>query len=176
MTEINVREMKANLKVICTAVAIWICAAVVALGADKPAAGANSKPAPAAAGAAAAPAVNSVEQLRAAMAAIPKSTFAIPATVKEGRNPFFPPSKPVAPAEPQKEQPLDVSTFVLNGITGPPLRSAMINGHTFLLGEEAELRLQSGEKVLVKCEEIRDESAVIVVGGVRRELRLRFGI
>lgn len=52
----------------------------------------------------------------------------------------------------------------------------MINGRTFEPGEEGEVRLSNGAKVLIKCEEIRTDSTVIVLNGVRRELRLRFGL
>ncbi len=107
---------------------------------------------------------------------MPKSVFVVPTTQKEGRNPFFPEAKVTGQVPKDKQQALDNSSFVLNGITGPPLRSAMINGRTFLAGEEGEVRLQNGAKVMIKCAQIRDESAVIVVGGVQRELRLRFGI
>jgi hypothetical protein len=109
-------------------------------------------------------------------AVIPKSVFAVPTTAREGRNPFFPQAKVVAQVPKEREPSLDTSVFILNGITGPPLRSAMINGRTFLAGEEGEVRLQNGAKVLIKCAEIRDEGATIIVGGVQRELRLRFGI
>jgi hypothetical protein len=52
----------------------------------------------------------------------------------------------------------------------------MINGRTFEAGEEGEVRLPSGGKAMIKCEEIRSDSAVILFNGVRRELRLRFGL
>ena len=65
------------------------------------------------------------------------------------------------------------AVLVLNGITGPPKRLAMINGKTFGVGEEGEVRLPSGSKILVKCVEVGDKSAVIEVGGKRRELKMR---
>ncbi len=113
--------------------------------------------------------------------ALPRSSFTIPASPSTGRNPFYPKSVPTtqAPAFAARTNALpmvDTSAFVLNGITGPPMRSAMINGRTFLQGEEAEVRLTSGAKVLIRCSEIGDERAVIEVSGVRRELRLRLGI
>ena len=60
--------------------------------------------------------------------------------------------------------------------TSPPKRTAMINGRTFEVGEEQEIKLANGTRALVRCAEINGESAVIIVGGQRRELRLRFGI
>jgi hypothetical protein len=102
---------------------------------------------------------------------IPQSVFVIPANPKEGRNPFFPQSTPVAPVVRPKD--VDMSGIILNGITSPPKRSAMINGRTFEVGEPGEIKLPNGAKVLIKCEEIKIDSAVIILDGQRRELRMR---
>lgn len=106
-------------------------------------------------------------------ASVPKSKFSI-----QGNNPFNPQVKQVAAAPTSKpaDPKIETEVFILNGITGPPTRSAMINGQTFLVGEQSELRLSNGSKVLVRCAEINDASAVIEVGGARRELRFRTGI
>jgi len=111
------------------------------------------------------------------LVAIPPSVFTIPATPRDGRNPFFPQSVVAAPVITFKpNSPLDFSSFVLNGITSPPKRTAMINGRTFEAGEEGEVKLASGGKVMIKCQEIKTDSAVILVNGQPRELRLRFGL
>ncbi len=144
-----------------------VCYVCTAGPAEKPSA---DKPAKSEAKAAPTAAANAYE------VAVTKSVFTVPTSVKEGRNPFFPGAKVSVEVPKDKEQSLEASAFVLNGITGPPLRSAMINGRTFLKGEEGEVRLQNGAKIMIKCSDIRDESAVIVVGGIQRELRLRFGI
>ena len=108
---------------------------------------------------------------------IPQSVFAIPTSPHEGRNPFFPQSVVAAPVIPPRgNAALDFSSIVLNGITSPPKRTAMINGRTFEAGEEGEVKLAGGGKAMIKCEEIRADSAVIIINGQRRELRLRFGL
>jgi hypothetical protein len=108
---------------------------------------------------------------------IPQSVFTMPTNPGEGRNPFFPHSVFAAPkVTPKATTPSDFSSIVLNGITSPPKRTAMINGRTFEAGEEGEVKLAGGGKALIKCEEIRADSAIIVVNGQRRELRLRFGL
>src|SRR5437588_4452350 len=63
---------------------------------------------------------------------LPQSVFNTPSQPSEGRNPFFPQStvRVVVPTV-TKEHPLDTTLFVLNGITSPPKRMAMINGRTF---------------------------------------------
>jgi hypothetical protein len=106
---------------------------------------------------------------------IPLSVFVIPSNPKEGRNPFFPQAVVAAPIIKPTEV-VGSDAFVLNGITSPPKRTAMINGSTFEVGEEHEIKLPGGSRIMVKCVEIRADSAIILSGGVRRELRLRFGL
>ncbi len=110
--------------------------------------------------------------------AIPTSLFQVPTSPKDGRNPFFPLSTMGMPQNTTttttKPSPgIEPSVFVLNGITSPPKPTAMINSRTFEGGEEAELKLADGKKVLVKCLEIRNDSAVILVNGQTYVLRLR---
>ena len=108
---------------------------------------------------------------------LPQSVFNIPSQPSEGRNPFFPQSTVrVVPPIVNPQHPVDTTLFILNGITSPPKRMAMINGRTFEPGEEGEVRLSGGGKMLIKCEEIKAESAVISVAGQRRELHLRSGL
>ncbi len=107
---------------------------------------------------------------------IPKSVFIYPRTPKDGRNPFFPDSNTGMEQPKAKEAAVDPMSLVLNGITSPPRRTAMINGRTFEPGESGEIRLPGGKKLLITCYEIREGSAVITIGNERRELRLRSGI
>ncbi len=107
--------------------------------------------------------------------AIPQSVFVVPQSPRDGRNPFFPNSRYGLQA-PKPKEVSNTVVFVLNGITSPPRRTAMINGRTFEPGESGEIRLPSGGKVMISCAEIRDHSAVIIVSGERRELWLRAGI
>jgi hypothetical protein len=136
----------------------------------RPAAAAPAGPAPAAPAAASKPAVASAQP------EIPQSVFVAPASPKEGRNPFFPQSAQVVQPSKPIEDSLPSSAFVLQGITSPPKRTAVINGYTFQIGESHEVKIASGGKVLVKCEDIGDASAAIVVNGQRHQLRMRFAI
>ncbi len=105
----------------------------------------------------------------------PQSVFVIPATPKEGRNPFFPHSKPDLTSVSPKPDPVEAVTFLLNGITSPPKRMAMINGRTFEAGESGEVKFRGGTKIPIQCLEIRDDAVIIKVGTERRELRMRGG-
>lgn len=104
---------------------------------------------------------------------IPKSVFVIPNSPREGRNPFFPGAHTDLPPTPRPAAPVDSSSFVLNGITSPPKRTAMINGRTFEVGESGEVRVPSGAKELIKCVEIGADSAVIEWKGQQVLLRFR---
>jgi len=101
---------------------------------------------------------------------IPQSVFAV-----QGRNPFFPKSRTPTPVPiPTPVNPL--SDIVLNGLTSPPIPTAMINGRTFAVGETGEVKLPNGGKLLIKCVEIKSNSAVIEINGRRYELHMRFGL
>ena len=93
-----------------------------------------------------------------------QSVFEIPASPKDGRNPFFPRSKTEAPVVAQKAAVVESVSFVLNGITSPPKRTAMINGRTFEVGEAGEVKFANGMRVSIRCVEIRDDAATIEAG------------
>ena len=110
----------------------------------------------------------------------PKSVFIIPATSEEGKDPFFPrstrlhPSTPVVTPTTTNIAPAVVQ-LDLKGISGAvDRRFAIINNHTFAVGEEEELTVNSG-RVRVVCKEIKDNSVVVLVNGQERILRLRPG-
>jgi hypothetical protein len=106
---------------------------------------------------------------------IPKSVFIIPATAREGRNPFFPHSTLGREVPKRNSTAVNLSSLVLNGITSPPHKLVMINGRTFEEGEKGEVRLPSGATIEVTCIEIKSASAIIKVGPQLRELRLQHG-
>lgn len=120
---------------------------------------------------------NAVTNAPAPEAEIPLSVFVIPVTPHEGRNPFFPNSSLGAPLPKVVVTTADYSSaLVINGIT--PLgrrRTVMINGKTFEQGEQAEVPIPGG-KLLIKCEEIKEDSAIVSYNGQKRELHLRSGL
>jgi len=115
----------------------------------------------------------------AATNAIPRSTFTIPASKAEGTDPFFPNSTrlwgspEVAPSTVKAAKSTGSDCLTLKGLSGAandPL--AMINSRTMGRGETAEILTDCG-RLLVHCVDITTNSAIIEVGGERRELRLR---
>jgi hypothetical protein len=115
-----------------------------------------------------------------AIAAIPQSTFNVPRTPQEGRDPFFPSSTRLfAPvvnkAIPQSPAATPPGELFLMGISGSKdHRLAIINNYTFAAGESAEVHTTTG-RVRVHCLEIKSDSVIIQIGDERRELHLRNG-
>jgi len=109
---------------------------------------------------------------------VPQSVFVIPHAPPEGKDPFFPHSIRVyGSLAARPSQPAAVAELRLNGFSGPPdHRLAIINYRTFETSEEAEVNTSAG-RVRIRCLEIKAESVVVqfVIGGERRELRMRQG-
>jgi hypothetical protein len=101
-----------------------------------------------------------------------RSVFVMPANAQEGRDPFFPESiRPYGDAMTSKHT-VEVNAFSVKGISierGRPM--AIINNHTFAVGDEGDVRTPTGE-VHVRCTDIRAGIVVIEVNGIKRELRI----
>lgn len=111
---------------------------------------------------------------------IPESTFVIPTRPQQGRDPFFPQSTRlfeaaliVAPTNQPNVPSTELQLKGLSGLRGH--RLAMINNHTFEVGEEGDVVTSSG-RVRVRCLAIRDDSVLIQVNGEPRILRFRSGL
>ena len=110
----------------------------------------------------------------------PKSTFVVPGSPRDGRDPFFPLSTRMHKVEVvQTRAPaavVAVADVKFNGVSGSSEhRLAILNNRTFAIGEEAEIMTNVGRQ-RVRCLEINEDSVIIEVGGCRRELHLRPGI
>jgi hypothetical protein len=109
---------------------------------------------------------------------IPQSVFIIPNTAGIARDPFFP--SRIIQAEAAKPATTNatvrvasLSCLVLKGLSGTPANPlAMVNGRTMGRDEVAEIVTDCG-RLLVHCVDITTNSAIVEVGGERRELRLR---
>lgn len=109
---------------------------------------------------------------------IPTSQFAIPASIAEGRNPFFPESTLTKFNQSATTNTTKVVSVALElkGISGAGAkRFALINNQTFAEGEDGDVTV-GRTKVHVLCIRIRDESVTVEVEGDRRELKLRPGL
>jgi hypothetical protein len=102
---------------------------------------------------------------------VSRSVFVIPTNPKDGRDPFFPNStRPYETLSAGRPHTGDVSSLVLKGISGPSNhRLAIINNHTFGVGDEANLVTPQGP-IHIRCIEVKASSVVIESGGQRHEL------
>ena len=113
-----------------------------------------------------------------ALLEIPQSVFIIPASPREGKDPFFPRSmRPYASIVVKTNmQPAVIAVELhLNGISGAAgRRLAIINNRTFEANEEAVVPTSAG-LARIRCMEIKADSVLIQIGGEQRILRLRAG-
>lgn len=101
-----------------------------------------------------------------------KSVFVMPTNIREGRDPFFPESTRPFDAYKEASRTVDVNAFSVKGISIQGGHSmAIINNHTFAVGDEGNVRTANGE-VHLRCVEIRAGVVVIEVNGARRELSM----
>lgn len=100
-----------------------------------------------------------------------RSVFVMPASARDGRDPFFPES--TRPYEENKaaNAPVDLeNAFKVHGTSTERGRvMVIINNHTFALGDEGDV-LTTGGRMHIRLAEIRAHSVVIEVNGTRREL------
>jgi hypothetical protein len=107
---------------------------------------------------------------------VSRSVFITPANPREGRDPFFPDSnRPYENMQPtnQVHEPHigDITALVLKGISGPSdHRLAIINNHTFGVGDEQDLTTPQG-RIHIRLVEIKDNSVMIESAGERYELK-----
>ncbi len=109
----------------------------------------------------------------------PRSVFDIPATVKEGRDPFFPESTRAADAAAAAAATTishnsneAVANLKVPGISGTPGHQlAIINNHTFAVGDEGDVLTSSGH-VHLRCVEIQPDAVVVEIAGRIHRIKL----
>ncbi len=112
-----------------------------------------------------------------AMSVTRRSVFDIPNSVKEGRDPFFPESTRVTDAAAAASASVsrtstEVSSLKVRGISGQPGHLyAIINNHTFAVGDEGDVLTPNG-RVYLRCIEIEQDAVVIMVGGHTHRIKL----
>ena len=66
--------------------------------------------------------------------------------------------------------PGDLTSLVLRGFSGPPdHRLAIINNHTFGVGDEGDV-LTLHNRIHIRCVEIKEKSVVVESNGQRHEI------
>ena len=100
------------------------------------------------------------------------SVFVMPANAHEGRDPFFPESTRPYEGAAATKRTVEVNTLSVKGISIEHGQSmAIINNHTFAVGDEGDVITPSG-RVHLRCIDIRAGTVVIEVNGTKRELSI----
>jgi hypothetical protein len=133
-------------------------------------------------------AASETENLAAEVPPIPRSVFEMPASPKDGHDPFYPDSTRLFANKETRTSTSNAPTvavqFALKGLAGQanarfatilPVGGGMpARAIDLAEGDEAQVVTPKG-RMKVRCVEIKDESVVIEVAGVQRELRMRAG-
>lgn len=100
----------------------------------------------------------------------PQSVFVMPASPKEGCDPFFPNStRPYNTAGPVTQN-VEWTSLKLAGVSGSPdHRLVIINNNTFAEGDEQDVSVPGG-RIHVSCLKISPRSVLIKVAGQTHEL------
>jgi hypothetical protein len=100
-----------------------------------------------------------------------RSIFIAPTSNKEGRDPFFPESTRLADAAASTNHVPEITSLKVPGIFGTPdHRLAIINNHTFAVGEEGDVLTATG-RIHLKCVDIQADAVVVEVNGQQHRIR-----
>jgi hypothetical protein len=108
---------------------------------------------------------------------LPRSVFIQPTSTKDGRDPFFPEStRTIAEATAQTNaaagRTTDATALKVRGISGTPGNMlAIINNHTFAVGDEGEVLTSSG-RIRLRCVDIRQDGVSVEIAGRIQHLNL----
>ena len=106
---------------------------------------------------------------------ITKSLFIIPSSNIEGRDPFFPESTrafEAVMAASQTNRTAEITSLKVPGISGESGHLlAIINNHTFAVGDEGDVLTVSG-RVHLHCVEIQPTYVVVEVNGQKHRINL----
>lgn len=99
------------------------------------------------------------------------STFTIPATSADGRDPFFPDSLRPYEETSAAQHKLEANAFKIKGLSREHGRAmVIINNHTFAVGDEGDVLTTAGRVHLRLIEIHGNDTVIIEVNGTRREL------
>ena len=98
-----------------------------------------------------------------------QSVFIQPTSPAEGRDPFYPEStraiESAAAAASSQNHTVDLTSLKVPGISGTPGHFlAIINTHTFAVGEEGDLKTTGG-LVHIRCLAIQPDSVMVEING-----------
>ncbi len=95
-----------------------------------------------------------------------RSVFILPASPKEGRDPFFPlSSRTIGNPVVSTNHIVEITSIKVPGISGAPGHLlAIINTHTFAIGEEGDVKTDSGS-LHIRCVDIQANHVMVLING-----------
>jgi len=94
-----------------------------------------------------------------------QSVFTLPATYRDGRDPFYPESTRVFESEVSTSRTVEITSLKVPGISGRPGHLlAIINNHTFAVNEEGDVKTDAGT-VHLHCLDIQPTFVVVEMNG-----------
>lgn len=101
-----------------------------------------------------------------------KSIFELPASPKDGRDPFFPESIRTLDTTPAAVHTVEITSLRVPGISGTPGHLfAIINNHTFAVGDEGDVLTPAG-RVNLRCLEIQPDYVMVEINGQVHRINL----
>ena len=93
------------------------------------------------------------------------SIFVLPMNAADGRDPFFPESTRAMEAEAANTHTVEITAIKVPGVSGTPGHYlAIINTHTFSVGEEGDIKTASGT-VHIRCLAIQPSGVTVEING-----------
>ncbi len=101
-----------------------------------------------------------------------QSVFIMPANAKDGRDPFYPESTRTIVAAAAASHTVEITSLKVPGISGTPGHLlAIINNHTFAVGDEGEVLTPSG-RVSLRCLDIQADFVLVEINGQIHRINL----
>jgi hypothetical protein len=101
-----------------------------------------------------------------------RSIFILPGSNKDGHDPFFPESTRVVDDVRAASKTVEITSLKVPGISGTPGHLlAIINNHTFEVGDEGDVLTSSG-RVHLRCIDIRADSVLVEINGQTHRINL----
>jgi hypothetical protein len=121
------------------------------------------------------PATKAIPEKKAAISTgfgnIP-SVFVLPTSVRDGRDPFYPESVRAVENAMATAHTVEITSLKVPGVSGTPGHLfAIINNHTFAVGEEGDVKTAGGP-VHLRCVEIQNNVVIVEINGQLHRLNV----
>ena len=101
-----------------------------------------------------------------------ESVFTIPTTIKDGHDPFFPESTRTFETKVVSNTVFEITSLKFMGLSGTAGHLfAIINNHTFTVGDDGDVMTASG-RVHLRCVEITPNAVMVEINGQMHRVKL----